>query len=352
VDARLLAVPPVLAVLRLEGAVPSAAVRAALERHAPRRFSAAVAPGPDGPELRPEPGRLGFGVVDAEAGELDADAGVNVPVRDRARLGLGDAPATDPVFALTHVRAPDGDALTVRLSHAAGDGLSLLRLLGAMLADLPAPGSAPRDAVAATGPGMASRTGDGERWLSSLPLSASCRAEIAALGDAMPGLSPTVRRMAVVARRLAPLALPEDADLRIRIPVDLRFRGLGIPEDAVGNHWFDALAVVPGPPRALPSVAAVAAAVDAAIRSAVGRVRPEDVDHRPDESLRLRRELANEPIRRGRDLVLSSLPAPRWPGVRSLRVLGSSSLGLVDVRGADRVDVVTPRPLAAGVTEL
>lgn len=203
-----------------------------------------------------------------------------------------------------------------------------------------------------------------ERFLSVLPLSASCRDELAALGDARPALSPTVRRMAVVAGRLAPLVRPVGEGLRIRIPIDLRFRDLGIPSAAVGNHWFDALAAVdavpsgadgaaPGAmPSALPPAAEIADAVDAAIRGRLAVLRREDVDHRDDESLRLRRDVAGEPIRGGIDLVFSSLPAPAWPGVRAVHVLGSSSLGVVDVRGAGRIDLVTSRPLPPGTVEI
>lgn len=338
------------ALLRLDGAVPSAAVRDALHRRAPRRFSAVVDDGPEGPRLLPEGGRAGFAVVDVQAGRIDALSGVDVRLADRAGLGLGDAPAVDPLCTLTHVRAPDGDALAVRLSHAAGDGLSLLRLLGAVLGDLPVPGTAARDDVAATGP--AGTAGAQERFLSGLPLSPGCLGEAERLASEVPRISPTVRRMAVVARRLAPRVLPAGADLRVRIPVDLRFRGLGIPQDAVGNHWFDGLAVVPGPVSDLPPAADVARAIDAAIRAVIARVRPEDVDHAEDVSLRLRRDLAGEPLRRGLDLVHSSLPAPRLPGVRSLELVGSASLGVVDVRGVDRVDVVTPGPLGPGATAL
>jgi hypothetical protein len=225
------------------------------------------------------------------------------------------------------------------------------------LADAPddeRPGAAGRPAAdgraAALGPAGVARTE--ERWWSVLPLSAGARSELDAVAAERPDLSPTVRRMAVLARRVAPLVRPADEGLRLRIPVDLRFRGLGIPPDAVGNHWFDALVVEDGPLARLPAPAVLAGTIDRSLRATAGGFGPDDVDHRPDESLRLRRPVTVEPLRRGVDLVLSALPAPRWPGLRELHLAGSATLGLVDVRGEDRVTLVTPRPLPDGVREL
>jgi hypothetical protein len=185
-----------------------------------------------------------------------------------------------------------------------------------------------------------------------LPLSPDCREEIAAVVRADTGASPTICRMAVLARRLAPLVLPPGTGLRIRIPIDLRFRGLGIPPDAVGNQWLDALAVLPGPHEELPPAAELAAVVARTVRDRLAELSPADVDHRAGQSLRPTRDLGGEPLRRGMDLVHSSLPTPAWPGVRALHVLGSASLGVVDQRGTDRVDVVTPRPWPAAVAAL
>lgn len=368
VDVRLLDVAPVLALVRLDRAVPSEAVRRAFLGAAPRRFAAEVvvetteaAPGdaePTGIVLRPDPGRLGFAVVDVDPDELDALNRIDVPFGALARFGLGDAPARDPLCTLVHVRAAGGDALAVRLSHAAGDGMSLLRMLGAItteLADAPddttrTDGTPPRSTAADLGP--AGLTGEDERRLSVLPLSNACRGELDALAAARPDLSATVRRMAVLARRIAPLVRPADEGLRIRIPVDLRFRDLGMPADAVGNHWFDALAVFDGPLDRLPAPAALAAEISEVIRGRATQFVPEDVDHREDRSLRLRRAVAAEPLRRGVDLVYSSLPVPPWPGLRDLLITGSALLGVVDVRGQDHVALVTPGPLPAGVTAL
>lgn len=355
VDARLVDAPPILCLVRLDGPLASAAVAEAFRRHRPRRLSTAAVLTADGPELRPDAGDAAFGTVDAGAGELDRLTGVGVPVADLAAIGLGDAAAREPVCTLTHVRAQDGDALAIRLSHAAGDGLSLLGMLGPLLEELgrPATGVVPPASPADGPPPTAARhrTGD-HRVLSVLPLSAAAHDELAALAVARPALSPTVRRMAVLARRVVRLVRPGDPGLRIRIPIDLRFRDLGIPRSAVGNHWFDALAVLGARSGDLPPAEEIADAVDAAIGERLALLRPDDVDHRDDESLRLRRDLSGEPLRRGIDVVFSSLPAPAWPGVRALHVLGSSSLGVVDVRGADRVDLVTARPLPAGTTAL
>ncbi|MEV4421034.1 hypothetical protein AB0L40_13775 [Patulibacter sp. NPDC049589] len=414
-DVRLLDAPPILALLRLEGTVGTDAVRRAVARHVPRRFSAALVPGagPAGPALRVRdaPGRPGehpvpVTPVDVAPGALDGLLTLNVPVRDLAAIGLGDGLARDPLCTVAHVRDATGDALAVRLSHAAGDGLSLLRMLGAIAADLAddpggqggpnsqegpdgqggpdgqeghggpddpdagrtrsAPGRAHRtpardasgEPLRASTPtpsgdvaSSATTTAPPDRWLSVLPLSDDCRAEIADLAAARVA-SPTVCRMAVVARRLAPIVRPGGDGLRIRIPVDLRFRDLGIPADAVGNHWFDALAVFAGAPDRLPPAAEIARAIDATIRERVALLAPDDVDHLTDVSLRLVRDVEGEPLRRGVDLVHSSLPTPDWPGVRALHVLGSALLGVVDQRGSDRVDLVTPQPLPAGVTAL
>jgi hypothetical protein len=395
-DVRLLDAPPVLALVRLDGRRASRDVRRAFLRRVPRRFSAVVhlvppgrpgTPGGErerdplgaaGPSLLPRPGHVGFGTVDVDAGELDALTGVGVPLRRLARIGLGDAPAVDPLCSLTHVRAPDGDALAIRLSHAAGDGISLLRMLDGITAELDdataagasdgerSPGAGSRaDARRQTDPGLgatdhAPHLGNASalvarpdaRWLSVLPLSAAAHDEIAAVRAARPELSATVCRMAVVARRLGPLVRPAAEGLRIRMPIDLRFRGLGIPPDAVGNHWLDALAVLDGPMAVVPDAVDVATTIRSVLRDRVAELTPADVDHRPDQSLRLVREVPGEPIRRGVDLVHSSLPVPAWPGVRAVHVLGSALLGLVDVRGTGRVDLVTERPLPAGVHEL
>lgn len=404
-DARLLDAAPILCLVRLDRALPSAAVDAAFTRHLPRRLAAAVRDDGAGPVLRSEPGGMAFGTLDVGAGELDRLTGIGVPVADLAAIGLGDAPAREPVCTLTHLRAADGDALAIRLSHAAGDGVTLLGVLGRLLDEL---GAAPTEdrptlrrprAGTTAEPGIADENGTPaptdpagertarhagpppsavraapgiERHLSVLRLSPAGHDELAAVAATRPSLSPTVRHMAVVARRVSALVDPGGAELRIRIPVDLRFRDLGIPPSATGNHWFDALAVVGAVPAAaagaaaagsaevpraaapvaLPPAEEVADAVDAAIRQRLAVLRRDDVDHRPDESLRLRRDLAGEPIRPGTDVVFSSLPAPAWPGVRALHVLGLSPLGVVAVRGAGTVDVVTPRPPAAGVTAL
>ena len=336
-DRRLLDAPPVLALVRLARRVPSAAVQRALRARAPRRLGARIA-GPDADAvLLPGGGALVFAAIDAAPGELDALTGVGVRVADLAAIGLGDAPARDPLCTLTHVRDPGGDALAVRLSHAAGDGISLLGMLRALLNELA--GAPDDDAGHRPTPAEARADVLGRRELDEVAV-------------ARPDLSPTLRRMAVLARRVAPLVRPAEDGLRLRIPVDLRFRGLGIPADAVGNHWFDALLVQDGPLSRLPGPAELAGKIDAVVRRTAAGFGPEDVDHRPDESLRLRRDVPIEPLRRGVDLVHSALPAPGWPGLRELHLAGSATLGIVDVRGEDRVTLVSPRPLPEGVRAL
>jgi len=356
VDLRLLDAAPVLALVRLDRTVPSEDVRRAFLRSVPRRISAVLDGSGDELVLRHEPGRVGFAAVDVAPDELQALTGVDVPFSALTRIGLGDAPALDPLCTLVHVRVPDGDALAVRMSHAAGDGMSLLGLLGRVTAELagapddddrPAPGGGPPADLGAAGV-----AGRGGRRLSVLPLSDACRTELQTVAAERPDLSATVRRMAVLARRIAPLGRPADEGLRVRIPVDLRFRDLGIPADAVGNHWFDALADFDGPLARLPSAASMAATIAAEIRACAADLAPEDVEHREDRSLWLRRPVPAEPLRRGVDLVHSSLPVPPWPGLRELLVTGLSPFGVVDVRGSDRVAVVTPGPLPAGVREL
>ncbi|MDO9407536.1 hypothetical protein [Patulibacter sp.] len=389
VDVRLLDAPPVLALLRLDRELPTEAVRAAFLAHAPRRFSAAVDESQDPAVLLPGRGAPGFATRDVQPHELDDVLGVDVPFPALAAVGLDDAPARHPLCTLVHLRVPGGDALAFRLSHAAGDGMSLLAMLGAIAGDLEGvPADGPRDRTlrvpadrsrdpdhrADTAPQQdvsnrdgARRGGDADptgsavrgtgtagdaRWLSVLPLSRGCLAELDAVGRERPDLSPTMRRMAVLARRIAALVHPPEAGLRVRIPVDLRHRDLGIPAAAIGNHWFDALAVLDGPQADLPAAGELADHLTAAVRAAATTFRPGDVEHRPDESLRLLRDVPVVPLRRGVDLVHSALPAPRWPGVRELVVMGSALLGVVDVRGATRVPLVTPRPLPAGVVEL
>lgn len=358
VDARLLDAPPVLALVRLDRELPTDAVREAFLRHAPRRFTAAVDGTLAPPVLLPGRGTPGFASHALAPEALDALLGVGVPVADLARIGLGDAPALPTLCTLVHLRVPGGDALALRLSHAAGDGMSLLRMLGAIADELHAAPdddgrTAPTDGTdRGRPPAVGSAVGPDDRWLSVLPLSRACLDELDALAAERPDLSATMRRMAVLARRIALLVHAPEDGLRVRIPVDLRHRGLGIPTDAVGNHWFDALAVVRGPLAALPPAGELAVTLTEAVGATAAGFVPGDVEHVADRSLRLTREVPTVPLQRGADLVHSALPVPRWPGVRELLLAGSASFGVVDVRGSDRVPLVTPRPLPDGVREL
>lgn len=378
IDVALITAAPIFALVRLTGPVDGDELRRAVLRHLPPRLSAVRAEADGEPALLLRPDALGWRAVELGTDDLDGLLRPNVPLRAFDAIGRRSAlPQGAPVTVVTHVRTPDGDALAVSLSHAAGDGLTLVRLLSAVLGDVRvgrAPdGSGPQtagpdatvndreaaDAGAAARAGsgrddraVAADPGDDGRRFSSLRLSADARAEVEALGADGRGPSRTVRRLAVVVRRLAPLVLPEDAQLRLRIPIDLRFRGLGVPEHAVGNLWIDALAVVDEPVGRLPPAERLAELLHETIRDRVASLSPDDVDHREGSSLRLRRPDTVERPRPGEDLVVSSLPLPVWPGVRDVHLFGSARLGLVDAPGAGHVDVASVRPLPAGVTEL
>jgi hypothetical protein len=378
IDVALITAAPIFALVRLIGPVDGDELRRAVLRHLPPRLSAVRAEADGEPALLLRPDSLGWRTLELGTDGLAGLLRPNVPLRAFDAIGRRAAlPEGAPVTAVAHVRTPGGDALGVSLSHAAGDGLTLVRLLSAVLGDVHvgrAPGGSGTQAAgpdaavddreaAEAGPAAqpGSRRDDGAsaadpdddgRRFSTLRLSADARAEVEALAADGRGPSRTVRRLAVVVRRLAPLVLPEDAQLRLRIPIDLRFRGLGIPPDAVGNLWIDALAVVDEPVGQLPPAERLAELLQETIRDRVASLSPDDVDHREGSSLRLRRPDTVERPRPGEDLVVSSLPLPTWPGVRDVHLFGSARLGLVDAPGAGHVDVASVRPLPPGIVEL
>lgn len=341
---------PLFALFRLDGFISTGVLFDTVLRVLPKRMQGNIIDQDGYKFIQHQSKYVGFSAVKDHAGLADRlNQAFNLPIRSLSELGRRSVVGQDaPLTHVTHVRGQSCDYLALSISHVAVDGVTIYKLTQALFEALtfdstpvdfhesPLPSSSNSDAFFG--------------YFSFLHISQKMQQTMAtAAGDAK-HLGPAFNR-ALVLRTLFPQLCPGSREIRIRIPMDLRFSNLEIPQDSVGNFFVDSLTVYAVEDMEKLPLKKLAQQIYADMKLVQDSMKKENILFGQGMSPQFINQLPNQGFDRYRDVIYTSYPSipMLWCSIASVPLC--VNVAQISGRRFDRFAVQSLEPLKTRILE-
>lgn len=356
IDAGFIGIQPIFTLVRLETGVAPDLLRTLVASILPSRFSGHLVQDGGQPFIEHIPDCFGFRHCRLDDDIFPDGKTLNIPKSRLAQYGLtGSIGLNNPLLICTLIDGPSHCYLGVALSHAAGDAYSL-GLFARKLVDL----IASRPSVPTETKALPDRSDEQQNnvslhgFYSQLRMRKSTVEHLESLRREHPELSRHALRTAYLLQKLHPYIGSQEKELRVRIPIDLRFRRLGLNLDKLGNCFVDTFFSVPAHEFQAVSVPGLAKTIGDTIENTVSDITRDDLCDVEHQSVSFRRKPANQGFAPLSDIICTSFrTGPRY--VLGLPAVPLSIMDSISKFGSGTttcIEVVSLLPLPEHVYDL